>query len=480
MASCAPARKVALTVVSRARRREAYARELLRTAPEMTRLSLRSRGLASRLVLGSCACKGQLDEVLDRYVAKPKGLQPRVRDALRLACFELLHLDTATQVAVSQGVELVRDVAPRAAGLANAVLRKVAAEERPQVRAAKEAVEACLSGQGEASDCQLAAASGMPEWLVSTIRESWGTAKAAQVALSQLEPAPVWVATNTGVTTTEAAFVKLQEAQTAPVPIALPGSFVLEKPAALSGSGLVGSVDVVVSDLGSQMVSRIGAPQPGSALLEVGQGRATKTLLLENAAASLGGAATIVAVDVSESKVRLAAERVSHGWEASVLSLAYDATKLADAALPPELDRTFDTVFCDVPCSGTGTMRRHPEIPWTLKEENLAPFGLPQLQWSILCAAAHRVSPGGTLIYATCSICSQEDQAVVEAFLATPLGSQFEVAHVCDAPGVLAAPKPFRDLVASHATPEGYFCSLPSLLGPDGHFAARLIRRPAI
>ena len=99
---------MALTVVSRARRRDAYARELLRVAPEMTRLSLKSRGLASRLVLGTCACVGQLDDVLDRYVAKPKGLQPRVRDALRLACFELLHLDTATQVAVSQGVELVR------------------------------------------------------------------------------------------------------------------------------------------------------------------------------------------------------------------------------------------------------------------------------------------------------------------------------------------------------------------------------------
>lgn len=477
MASCAPARKVALTVVSRARRRDAYARELLRVAPEMTRLSLKSRGLASRLVLGTCACVGQLDDVLDRYVAKPKGLQPRVRDALRLACFELLHLDTATQVAVSQGVELVRDVAPRAAGLANAVLRRVAAEERPRVRAAKDAVEACVADGGVIGDELLAAASGMPEWLTATIKASWGDVKAAQVALSQLEPAPVWVATNTGVTTSEAAFAKLQEVQTAPVPIALPGSFLLEKPAALNGSGLIGSVDVVVSDLGSQMVSRIGAPQPGSSLLEVGQGRATKTLLLENAAASLGGAASIVAVDVSEFKVRLATERVSHGWEASVLSLAYDATKLADSALPPELDRTFDTVFCDVPCSGTGTMRRHPEIPWTLKQENLEPTGLPQLQWSILCAAAHRVKAGGTLIYATCSICTQEDQAVLDAFLTTPLGSQFEVANVCDAPGVAAAPEPFQELVASHTTPEGYFCSLPALLGPDGHFAARLIRR---
>lgn len=174
MASCAPARKVALTVVSRARRRDAYARELLRVAPEMTRLSLKSRGLASRLVLGTCACVGQLDDVLDRYVAKPKGLQPRVRDALRLACFELLHLDTATQVAVSQGVELVRDVAPRAAGLANAVLRRVAAEERPRVRAAKDAVEACVANGEVISDELLAAASGMPEWLAATIKASWG------------------------------------------------------------------------------------------------------------------------------------------------------------------------------------------------------------------------------------------------------------------------------------------------------------------
>lgn len=480
MAEVSPSRAVALAVVSRARRRDAYARELLRAAPEMARLSLKARGLASRLVLGSTACRGLLDAVLDSHLRRPRDLEPRVRDALRVACFEVMYLETSPEVSVFQGVELVRTVARRASGLANAVLRKVVSCDRPRVRSARERVTVALAGGVPVSVADVSLVAGMPSWLAVRLCASLPAPQAAAMALAQLEPAPAWVAANTGVCDAAQAYTRLRESGTAPVPVALPGSFLLEKPAALARSGLVGSVDVVVSDLGSQMVSRIGAPAPGTALLEVGQGRATKTILLENAAAALGGPAKVVAVDLSESKVELARERVSHGWEASVTSMAWDARLLDGPGLPRELDRSFDTVFCDVPCSGTGTMRRHPEIPWALDPSALDadnPDGLPALQGRILEAASRRVAPGGTLVYATCSVLDEEGPAVVDRFLDSPAGRGFRREDCGRAPGVAAAPVPFQGMVRRWVLPSGDFASVPATDGPDGHFAARLVRR---
>ena len=135
MAVASPARTTALHLLGAQRRRGARARDLMR----------KGRALATRLVLGVNVASGELDRRIDSFVSRPGSLEPRVRDALRLASFELLYLDTPRQVAVSQGVELVRGVQPRAARMANAVLRRVA-ECRPEVDEAREAVGAAAAG----------------------------------------------------------------------------------------------------------------------------------------------------------------------------------------------------------------------------------------------------------------------------------------------------------------------------------------------
>lgn len=190
MAEVSPSRAVALAVVSRARRRDAYARELLRAAPEMARLSLKARGLASRLVLGSTACRGLLDAVLDSHLRRPRDLEPRVRDALRVACFEVMYLETSPEVSVFQGVELVRTVARRASGLANAVLRKVVSCDRPRVRSARERVTAALAGGVPVSVADVSLVAGMPSWLAVRLCASLPAPQAAAMALAQLDRPP--------------------------------------------------------------------------------------------------------------------------------------------------------------------------------------------------------------------------------------------------------------------------------------------------
>ena len=108
---------------------------------------------------------------------------------------------------------------------------------------------------------------------------------------------------------------------------------------------------------------------------------------------------------------------------------------------------SFDLVFIDAPCTGTGTLARHPEIAWSLSED--APEKLAVLQGELLAAGAARVAPGGRLVYATCSVLVEENERVVEAFLASPAGAGFE-------------------LVRAERT---------SWPGADTHFHAHLVRR---
>ena len=104
----APARLVALKLVGECRRRSARMRDLLRTSKDLDALDARDRALAFRLAMGVAATQGLLDQMIDAHLRKPRSVEPKVRDALRVAAFELLWMQTPLQVAVSQGVELVR------------------------------------------------------------------------------------------------------------------------------------------------------------------------------------------------------------------------------------------------------------------------------------------------------------------------------------------------------------------------------------
>ncbi len=416
MARATAARSLALFLLGERRRRDARARDLLRGSSELDALAERDRGLVTRLVLGATAASGALDAAIDAHLRRGARLEPRVRDALRLAAFELLYLDGRADVCVSQGVELMRGVAPRAAGLANAVLRRVAEEDAPALGAARRRVS---EGTFDASDLALVGA--LPEWLCSAALVSLGRDGAAAWAAGALEPVGAWVASNRArAEAGQSPLRALREAGCDPEPGPLPGSFLLGSPSRLASSGLVERVRVIPCDLAAQEVALAAAPAPGSRVLEVGQGRGTKTLLLEGAACAAGGPCEIVAVEVGPRKSELAARRMeAAGVAGHVRCVCADGRALGD-----ELG-LFDLVFLDAPCTGTGTLARHPEIAWSLSPD--AAHELSALQRELLASAARRVAPGGRLVYATCSVLAEEDERVVEALLACPAGEGLEL-----------------------------------------------------
>lgn len=425
MARLSLARRAALALLGERRRRDARARDLLRGAGALDKLDERDRGLATRLVLGATAAEGALDAMVDAHLRRGAHLEPRVRDALRLAAYELAYLGTRSDAAVSQGVELVRSVAPRATGLANAVLRRVAEGDVAAVAAARERV---ATGDFDVRDLVLVGA--LPEWLAERALASLGAGRTAAWACSALEPAAPWVAVSRARRTEDEALALLADAGCEPEVGPLPGSARLGAPSRLAPSGLVERVVAIPCDLAAQEVALACAPAPGERVLEVGQGRGTKTLLLQNVALSAGGPCEVTAVEVSPRKSELAARRMEvAGVAGHVRCVCADGR-----ALPADLG-AFDLVFLDAPCSGTGTLARHPEIAWSLAPS--VPADLAALQAELLSAASAHVAAGGRLAYATCSVLAEENEAVVDAFLASPAGTSFslELAGLTEVPG---------------------------------------------
>lgn len=452
-----PARRAALKALDEARRRDAYVRDMLDGAL-LDGLDVRDAGLARRLALGVTATEGCLDELLNRFLTKPNKVAPRVRIALRVSAFELMYLGTPTEVAVSQGVELTRSALSAASGLANAVLRKVAATTDGYLAAVD------VAG-AQRSHVAAARRAGLPLWLADEIEASRGEDATTALFAAELEPAPI------------AAHTARSAANRQTGAMGLPGCIASVDVRDRGVRDELAKGALVISDAHAQLIAT-AATRPGSCL-EIGAGRGTKTYVMQAQAKRAGFEHTHIALDLYEGKCRQNLERLERaGLAEDVQTVAGDAcdldVTLADLDAAAGERRLFDTVFVDAPCSGTGTMRRHPEIPWRLTPEDVN-RNLPQLQLAMLKQAATRIAPQGELLYATCSVLKQENEAVIEAFLSSPKGAGFKLVPLSKAE-IFRQPGFERTVpvIKAHESAMGLFQTAPAPATYDGHFCARL------
>ena len=450
--SVSPARRTAREVLTRVRESSSYAHEVLNATLRRAPLSPEDTGLATRLAYGALQTEGTLDDAIDRYLGG-KRIEPRVRDALRVSAYEILFLSTADRAAVHQGVELVRSVRAQAAGLANAVLRRLA-QDAPEFP----------WGDPTADAAALARLYGHPEWLTTLWVAELGRETTEAIMAADNEPAPLFLAVNPFAGTAEAAVAALEADGAEPEVYVLPGSFIAgDAGAAVRGKALADGL-VLATDAAAQLVSVLVHPAQGQRIVEVGAGRGTKTLLLQARALATGGPARIDAVDLHDFKARLLDVRLSRFGVPGVRTLVGDAADFAKIPGSPE-PGTVDAVLVDAPCSGLGTLRRHPEKRWRVTEADVA--SLAELGGRLLAEAARLVRSGGFVVYSTCTLTNAENADVVRAFLASAEGSAFSI----DALGH-DVPEEWRRFI----TEEGFFRSVPEPGGPDGHFAARLVR----
>lgn len=291
-----------------------------------------------------------------------------------------------------------------------------------------------------------------PDWALEPLRRRFGDGLDAEMAAS-LQPPPLDLRINPLKADRDAVLrdLRAQGLEASPMPLA-PQGLRLAGRIALGRLAGLKTGEIEIQDEGSQLVAHLVDARPGQRVVDFCAGAGGKTLAL---AAQMQNRGHLVACDTSEMRLRRCAERLRRAGLHNV------ETRL----LASETDRWvkrhkggFDRVLVDAPCTGTGTWRRNPDARWRAPD-----LGLPALvavQARILASAARLVRPGGRLVYATCSLLTDENEAQVAAFLAAMPG--FRRVPLTEAAPGLASRLEGEDLSltpARHGT-DGFFASV--------------------
>jgi 16S rRNA (cytosine967-C5)-methyltransferase len=387
-----PARAAAFSILLRVERESSYAVELLHSGL-LDELSTVDRNLTTEIVMGVLRWRSALDHVIARFSFTPmRKLDFEVLTALRMGVYQKQFLSKVpAHAAVNETVELVKQAKKvSAAGLVNAVMRKVG-------RAGSQ-----LPTSVSRDSSYLSVSYAHPRWLV----ERWVAFFSHDIAQKICEYDQRIPATVLRLSSVEdESLLAAQSIQLASGSLMATARIVTSGDA--SATQLFRDGKIAIQDEGSQLVAAL-----------VGHGRR-----ILDCCAAPGGKTAAMATRLPEAEI-VATEL--HPHRATLLRRLAPQQNIevitADAlALPYGAD--FDRVLADVPCSGTGTLARNPEIKWKLKPEDL--LDLQSRQIAILKAAMRHVSPGGKLVYSTCSLEPEENEQVIAACV--PAHSDFKI-----------------------------------------------------
>ena len=451
--SVSPARAAAYEILLRVERESSYASELLHS-PKFAALLSRDHGLATELVLGVLRWRSRLDEELAEASSQPLSkIDLEVLIALRLGLYQLRCLNRIpARAALNESAELMKLTRKRsAAAFVNAVLRKLSGNH---VRYGPAPCSPSFSPES------MADAFAHPAWLVDRWVKEYGIATAGEIcAYDQSIPA-----TAIRLRTPSVEDELLQE------------GLIVSPSQLLSSARIVQSGDVtkthafregrvVIQDQASQLVAALvsrteGNSRAGLRILDCCAAPGGKTLDI----ADRNPGAEITAFDLYPHRARVLQRLLrTAGAEKSISVIVGNAEHLPFSS-------KFDQVLADVPCSGTGTLARNPEIKWRLRPEDL--HDLQARQTAILQSALRQVVPGGRIVYSTCSLEREENQMVVEPAVAN--NNSF---RVIDCGAELARLKESRELLwpdIASLTRGPYLRTIPGIHPCDGFFAAVL------
>jgi 16S rRNA (cytosine967-C5)-methyltransferase len=443
----APARRIAFRILHQIATTDAHSDDLLRS-PEVDALSAADRHLTTMLVLGTLRWQVALDAEIRALLTRPDArLSEEAATALRMGAFQLLHLDRVPAHAVlNDSVELVkRGKESGAAGMVNAVLRKIQSTGQAPRAAKVRSVD------------ELASRWAHPAWMVERWARRYGVAAAEAICHWDQEPA--------------ALAVRAASHESLPGLDTEPGAFLSCARRVVGGE--VGRSEafregrIRIQDEASQLVAEIASMAATGAerVLDTCAAPGGKTAIL---AERLTGA-EITAADGSRKRLDAMRRMMPAALAERLRFEVADAVKM-------ELQPEWDLVLCDVPCSGTGTMARNPEIRLRVTEADLG--RQQERQRAIVRAGLAGVRAGGRLVYSTCSLEPEENEQVVEAALREVPGLRLvPVEGILDAlatQGVLTADG--RERLRS-ATDGPYLRMIPGLHPCDGFFAAALERQ---
>ncbi len=399
-----PARRAAFAVLRRVEEEAAFASVLL--ASNEDELRAEDRALCQELVLGVLRRQLWLDALIQHYAKRDAAnLDAPVRLALRLGLYQLRFLERIpASAAVNESVNLAKQSRLHsAASFINAVLRRATRE--PGYDPAANVADPIK---------RLSIETSHPAWLIERWTKMFGTEETRSFAYANNEPPPIafrFVASNNASSNEadesravldelRAAGAELKASAIAPGAWRVKGAGSLLRQLAREGK-------IYLQDEASQLVAHVLNVRTGERVLDVCAAPGSKTTHI---AALSRNQSSIIACDIREHRLRTLRESCLRQHAGSIQLVGLDATRPL-----PFAEQSFDRVLVDAPCTGTGTLRRNPEIRWRIKFPDIVE--LAKQQQLILASAAQMVRPGGRLLYSTCSIEPEENEAVVEKFL---------------------------------------------------------------
>jgi 16S rRNA (cytosine967-C5)-methyltransferase len=406
--------------------------------------------LARELIFGVLRWQRLLDALLARNIrVGVRTIEPDVRLALRLGIYQLRFLDRVpAHAAVDQCVELVKRAGKNsAAGLVNAVLRRSAGESMTPA-------EKLLPG-GIPPVERLAILHSHPTWMVERWLARFGEAETTALLAANNRPAPAALALGDHDAESVRAEFEQRGIHTEPGALLKSALRVTRGNAEQTEAFRTGKISY--QDEASQSIPRLLGVRAGDMVLDLCAAPGGKTAIL--AVGALPGG-SVVAADIQQARLRSMRENLARVGALNVVPAVLDGEN------PLPFSRNFDRVLADVPCSGTGTLARNPEIRWRLQPEAIT--ALAARQTKLLVSALAQLAPGGRLIYSTCSLEPEENENVIAAALEDILGTrrvtagelrrllQPYLAGGVDAYSVIGDDGVFRTL-PQHAHTDGFF-----------------------
>jgi len=400
-------------------------------------LEPRDRAWTQELVYGTLRLRGRLDHFLSHLVRGGlEQVEPDVLDVLRLGAYQLLEMGSVPQyAAISQSQELVRAAgAARAAGLVGGVLHALG-RRKDSLR---------FPDREHDPVGYLSTWGSHPAWLVERWIGRWGAAAATRLVEANNRRPELYVRP-IGINR-DAAAHRLADLGVAAEHVAFSSSTLRVEPPA-GAAQVLKMIPAVVQDPAAALVIEYAAVPTGARVVDLCAAPGGKALGMSE------HASFVAAGDLSANRLRRLRENASRVDRADRVGVL-----AADGRVAPFRPASADMVLLDAPCTGTGTFRRHPDGRWRLAPAHIAQ--LTTLQAELLDAAAPLVRPGGWLVYSTCSLEPEENEAQVNRFLERHAGWRMDA--VPDA----VLPRLLDDA--------GRLVVLPQELGVDGAFAARM------
>ena len=459
------ARKAAFEVLLKFEKGEIkFLKESLNRFTETHEIQKNDLALATDIVYGVMRWRGLLDFKISKFSQKKiSSIDKEVLIILRMSVYQFLFLNKIPpRAVVDEGVKLAYYCRKRsAADFINGILREF-------LRKGKEAWGMEHGAEGrehgaerlgiEAGDIKaLSIACSHPEWMVRRWMSRFGLERVKRLCKFNNEIPPNAIRVNT-IKTTRSHLAELFTEQKMECEFSkyCEDGLIVPSLQGIAQNPLFKKGYFYIQDEGSMLVSRILKPEPGENILDLCSAPGGKTTHI---AQIMGDKGLVIALDNKFGRLSIIKENCSRMGISALKIICGDGRESGSL-----LKMKFDKVLVDAPCSGTGILRRNPEIKWMRSFSDIV--DLKKLQEKILNNACYCVKPNGILVYSTCSIELEENQEVIESFMSNH--KNFVLEKITD-----EIPHKARKFV----TKEGYFQSLPDIMdnpAPDGFFVAKM------